>query len=163
MGEPLESNLSATDNLPVVYLRPGEFHFATTPTVVVPVLDSCLAVTFFSRRLAAGGVCHLLLAEGEVLTEELRTFAVCAVRHFLDRFRRLGAPPGEIEVRLCGSAVLPEATGANVAEAIRLLEAEGLLPVPVETGGARGRKLYFHTHSGEIALSPPDTAGRLRR
>ena len=47
-----------------VYLKPGELHFATGPTVVSTVLGSCVSVTMFDRLSGAAAICHALLPEG---------------------------------------------------------------------------------------------------
>jgi chemotaxis protein CheD len=44
-----------------VNLQPGELHLARSPTVLQTILGSCVGVTFWSKRLGAGALCHGVL------------------------------------------------------------------------------------------------------
>lgn len=148
--------------LPAVYLKPGELHFATGPTVVTTVLGSCVSVTMFARASGSAAICHAVLPEGS-RSDTLR-YVDTAIIHMLDLFSAQGMHHKWLEVKLFGGADMMTATGSrigvgrrNIEIARQVLAAEGLNVASADVGGTRGRKLFFYTHTGEILLK------RLRR
>ena len=148
------------DDLPYVYLHPGEMHFGKAPTVVGTVLGSCLAVSFFSRRLAAGAICHALLPYGQ--SGKGCRYVDGAIRHMLDEFARLRVAPHELDAKLFGGADMfgpadqdpahPTVGRPNIAAAQAVLAREGVTLSNASLGGNQGRKLFFYTHTGEVLL-----------
>ena len=53
-----------------VYLQPGEMFLALEPTIIRTLLGSCVGVSFWSRRMGIGALCHAMLPQcpGEPLT-----------------------------------------------------------------------------------------------
>ncbi len=155
-------------DLPVVYLKPGEMHFAEGPTVVVTVLGSCLSVTMFNRHKGLGGICHGLLprCRGRKTCKEncRETFKYvdCSIRHMVKLFDMRGVKRSEIEVKCFGAADMfsrssdkagPVAVGRqNVHTAEETLLSEGLRILKMDVGGLQGRKILFYTDTGEVLL-----------
>ena len=54
----------------VVYLYPGEYHFATKPTMIHTILGSCVSVTFFDRTHHYGAMCHAVLDSGTLKKDD---------------------------------------------------------------------------------------------
>ena len=52
---------AALKQMPEVYLAPGEFRFATSPTRLRTILGSCVAVTLWHPERKIGGMCHYML------------------------------------------------------------------------------------------------------
>ncbi|HKK02229.1 MAG TPA: chemotaxis protein CheD [Desulfuromonadales bacterium] len=148
------------NDLPYLYLRPGEMHFSRTPVVVGTILGSCLSVTFYSRRLAAGAICHALLPGGEGRSGS--RYVDYAILHMLDEFARVGAPPHELDAKLFGGADMfgqrtahggrPTVGRQNIIAARATLDREGVTVSRSHLGGNLGRKLYFYPHSGDVLL-----------
>lgn len=152
--------------LPVLYLKPAEIYMADSPSIVKTVLGSCVSVTMFNHRLKVGAICHGLLPHCQGKTEcnsrcaEGFKYVDCSIRHMLGRFRSLGIGHREIEVKLFGGADMfttgvgeRETVGAqNTKTARRIIEKEHLNLCKSDTGGDRGRKIFFHTHTGEVFL-----------
>jgi chemotaxis protein CheD len=155
-------------DLPVVYLKPGEIHFAEHPTLIVTVLGSCLAVTMFSRRGVLGAMCHGLLprCKGErtcagKCLEKFR-FVDCSIEQMLKMFDKAGIKHRDIEVKVFGGADmfsreikipgLVSIGRQNVHTAEQVLEREGLAVAKMDVGGLQGRKILFYTDTGEVLL-----------
>lgn len=150
-----------------VYLKPGEVHIAQTPTVVTTVLGSCVSVTMFAPAAGIGAICHGLLpacrekrsCDGSC-TEGFK-YVECSIQRMAERFKKLGIPPHEIEVKLFGGADMISAKGRgnatnvgrqNIDIALQALEGEGLTLATYDVGGNGGRKIHFYTHTGEVLL-----------
>ena len=154
--------------LPMVHLKIGEMRFSDQPMLVVTVLGSCLSVTFYSRRLAIGGICHGIYpscpraagCHGDC-AEKFR-YVDCSIRQMVKLFGRFGCSRGEIEVKCFGGADIymkPLDTPGlisvgrqNIAVAEAAFRSEGLTPAARDVGGPQGRKLFFYTHTGEVLL-----------
>ncbi|RNC71009.1 MAG: chemotaxis protein CheD [Desulfuromonadales bacterium] len=144
-------------DIPRVYLKPGEIHFATSPTVVTTVLGSCVSVTMFSRATGSAAICHALLPEGP--RSDAFRYVDTSIVHMLEMFSFSGIPRRSLEVKVFGGADMMAVGGSrlgvgrrNVQIAAQVLEAEGLDVTVSDVGGTRGRKLLFHTGTGEVLL-----------
>jgi chemotaxis protein CheD len=95
----------AGEELPVVYLKAGEMHYAERPSLVVTVLGSCLSVTMHCRRLGIGGICHGLLPSCEdrrACSKGCSTgfkYVDCSLRQMIELFDRAGARRRDVEVK----------------------------------------------------------------
>lgn len=152
--------------LPMLYLKPAEMHMADSPSIVKTVLGSCVSITMFNHRLKVGAICHGMLphcrekAVCKGRCAECFKYVDCSIRHMLEQFRSLGISHREIEVKLFGGADMfatgdgeRETVGAhNTRTALSIIEMEHLNLSKSDTGGGRGRKIFFYTHTGEIFL-----------
>jgi chemotaxis protein CheD len=154
--------------LPVIYLKAGEMHFSERSAVVLTVLGSCLSVTMFHRKLAMGAVCHGFMPQcrgGQSCDDGCKdgfTYVDCSIRKMLMLFDHFGVKRGELEIKVFGGADMFDTARngrgtfsvgkQNITTATKILEQEGLNIVSMDVGGTRGRKLYFHTRTGEVLL-----------
>lgn len=151
----MKPNLS---DLPVVYLKPGELYFANNPTVVTTVLGSCVSVTMFNPANGVAAICHALLPEGP--SEDVFRYVDSSILHMLEMFEAHGIRRSQLEVKMFGGSDMlgvkkGEGLGIgkrNVEIARQVLSVEGLALLAADVGGARGRKLFFYTHTGEIFM-----------
>lgn len=149
-------------DLPIVYLKPGEFYFAEKPTMVTTVLGSCVSVIMYYRHLSISAICHSLLPSGSCSDTEGFRYVECSIRRMLESFARRDVPRRELEVKLFGGSDIlssPRAEGRiktigrqNIEIALAIIDAEGLNLVSSDVGGSTGRKLFFYTHTGEVLL-----------
>jgi len=141
-----------------IYLQPGELFVDKQPALVQTILGSCVSVTLFCPRGRFGGICHALLPTGK--PEDAERHVEGAVRLLLDRMLRLGASHQQLEAKLFGgSRVLgtPPSQRLTVGEqnlacAKEMLHKLNLRPVADDTGGLRGRMLFFNSGSGEVFI-----------
>jgi len=152
-------------SIPALDLQPGELYLARGPAVLRTILGSCVGVTIWCRRLDAGALCHGVLPlcppGAAYQPSEGARYVDFSIRHLLREFDSLGARREEWEIKLFGGAdVLPASAlrnrptvGAmNSAAACRVLDEEGLAAAASDLGGARGRRIQFHTATGEVLL-----------
>jgi len=145
-----------------VYLQPGEVYISRTPALVSTVLGSCVSVVLYSPDAGIGAMCHAQLpfARGD---EGLR-YVDSAVTFMYGRLAAISGRPGGFEVKLFGGAevLVPRGRhehsasvgGQNVAAALQVIESLGLRVTASDTGGDRGRKIFFYSNSGEVFLRP---------
>lgn len=160
--------MAITAILPDVDLQPGQLFLARSPAVLRTILGSCVGVTFWSARLGAGALCHCVLPRspehwrpGKPLPDAYR-YVDFTIRYLAAEFDTLGALRGELEVKVFGGAdVLPiqknrqgrPTVGAqNCQAALECLEEEGLTVSASDVGGVRGRRIHFHTGTGDVLL-----------
>jgi chemotaxis protein CheD len=158
----------ARSGLPLGHVSIGDCAFALKPIVLTTVLGSCVCVTFHHPQRRAGGMFHAMLPDkGLRRSSDTRacTFADLAVAAMLERFLEAGMAPAELTVKIFGGANTMEAGYGgptrdmldvgrkNVNTALAALATHGLDPVSRDVLGARGRKLFFSTVTGEVWLS----------
>ena len=155
-------------DLPGLTLHPGELFLARSPTLLQTILGSCVGVTFWSARLGAGAMCHGVLPSwregygaGSSAADRHR-YVDLSIRYLIRQFDALGANGQELEVKVFGGAdVLPimasreevPTVGAlNCQTALKVLEEEGLRVLASDLRGVRGRRVHFHTGTGEVMV-----------
>lgn len=151
---------------PSVFLHTGDCFVGARPTVVSTVLGSCVAVTLFSARLCMGAICHAFLPSmdprGEARGDEPQAcrFVDSALARMFLAMERLGAASRSLEIKVFGGAS-GYATGLVVNSSLSIgpknveavdqdLARRGLTAKARDTGGAKGRKLFFLTSTGEV-------------
>jgi len=151
---------------PLLFLKPCEIVLSCEPMVVTTLLGSCVAVTMFSARLRLGAICHALLpscGQGQPCSHgeaEAGRYVACAIRLMLDQLKARGVARRDIEAKLFGGSDMFETAvgrglsvgGQNIKMALWMLELESVRLVTQDLGGPRGRKIVFHTHTGEVFL-----------
>jgi chemotaxis protein CheD len=158
-----------------VYLGTGQLYFTSDPALVETVLGSSLAVVMRSRNRSLSAICQAFLpwcllrdgCVGECVQAGL--IVECSVMVMANRFRRIGIPPDDIEVKVIGGADIiereTEATGThqvgrqNVATAIERIGQEGLTVAVMDVGGSEGRRLMFDTGKGEVLVQSLSSFG----
>jgi chemotaxis protein CheD len=153
--------IKASDTIPKIYLKPGEVHFTATPTIVSTVLGSCVSITMHNPEHRLSSICHALLPE-EIIPGEPYRYVDSSIVAMLRQFDRRGVSREDVEVKLFGGAeVLPASENCyremsvgkqNILRAHQVIERERLYLLAFDVGGTRGRKIFFHTHTGEIYL-----------
>jgi chemotaxis protein CheD len=144
-----------------VYLKPGELIFCEHETLVTTVLGSCISVTMFHPKSRIGAICHALLPQEKAKGEAFR-YVDTSILNMLERFAGYGISRTRIEVKLFGGAEMLIASrnsnrsvtvgSKNIEIALQVIKTEQLRLVASDFGGTQGRKIYFHTHTGEIFL-----------
>jgi len=150
----------------VEHLKIGECIFTAAPMLISTVLGSCVSVTMHHARSRMAGMFHAMLPlaamQGGRPEFEPCKFADSAVELLVQRYRNAGVPLRQVEVKLFGGGftVDPERKGPirdmvdvgrkNVESARATLARFGLAPQREHVLGDKGRKLYFHTVTGEV-------------
>ena len=148
-------------------LRPGEVHLVRRAAILQTILGSCVGVTFWSERLGAGALSHgVLPREPAEYPPGFSASDGCyyvdfSIRYLARQFDALGAKRDELQIKVFGGAdVLDMAStsgklsvGAlNCQAASEVLALEGLRVLASDLRGMRGRKIQFHTGTGEVLV-----------
>jgi chemotaxis protein CheD len=152
--------------LPLLRLQPGELIITQEPQWVITLLGSCVTVTMFNARFRLAAMCHAMLPKPHGRNvpgpgpDEYFRYMSHAIPAMVERFARLGLPPGEVEVKMFGGGNVIDLGGdphddrligaANIAKAQKLLKAAHFQIVAQNVGGDRGCKIVFNTSSGEV-------------
>ena len=138
-----------------VYLHPGQIFSAAHAAYVTTVLGSCVAVCLWDPVARVGGVNHFLLPKGKG-----PRYGDAAMQQLIEEMTIRGAFTARMVAKVFGGAcVLAAFSGAGKAigdqnvEAAKTFLAAHSIPVRAEqTGGRRGRKLLFHTGTGQAYI-----------
>jgi chemotaxis protein CheD len=139
-----------------VYLQGGEIFASAEPAEVSTVLGSCVGVCLFAPAARVGGLNHFLLPTGP--DARSARFGDAAMRLLLEEVLARGARRHELRAKIFGGAAVlggearaaPTVGAQNVALAIQALGAAGIPTFDGDVGGTRGRKLVFHTDTGDV-------------
>jgi chemotaxis protein CheD len=152
--------MAAAEAVVSIYLRPGELCVQSRPSIVTTVLGSCISVTLFNKRLAVGALCHALMPLSHGCPEI--KYVDYAIEVMVRHLRHKGVGRGEIQAKLFGGsdmftgAVAGARQGSvgqqNVTAALAALDRAGIPIAAWDVRGTNGRKILFHTHTGEIYL-----------
>ena len=154
--------------LPSLNVQPGELCLAQTPAILRTILGSCVSATFWSERLGAGALCHGMLPRapktrpsGFSASDGYR-YVDFSIRYLAQQFEALGARREEIQVKLFGGADVlpllrerndrPTVGSLNAETAVAVLAEEGFHVLAQDLGGTRGRRIHFHTGTGEVLV-----------
>ena len=142
-----------------VFLYPGQLMIRDEPTAVTAVLGSCVAVCVWDPVHRVGGITHFLLPNGRGDEAGLR-YGNVATDALVTGMLARGSRLENLKAGLFGGAcvleplrILAHSLGdANVAAAEAVLRRQRIQLVACDVGGCRGRRLVFHTESGETAV-----------
>ena len=146
------------------FLKPGELVLSAEPAAVTTLLGSCVAVTMFIRRLRLGVICHALLPSCKTELAggrpEAGKYVTSAISYMLEQLNSRGVLNDEIEAKLFGGSDLflsldGKRLGVgrqNLEMALKILDQSEVRVLTRDLGGTRGRKIIFHTHTGEVFL-----------
>jgi chemotaxis protein CheD len=141
------------------YLLPGMLFAHFEPHTVTTILGSCIAVCLWDPKARIGGMNHFLLPlwNGEGLPTP--RYGNIAIVQLIEKIESLGGARGRLIAKVFGgssmwapSKGLTTVGERNISLCDRLL-AEHRIPVAgSDVGGELGRKIIFHTQTGEVLL-----------
>ena len=144
----------AAEEAPVsVYLHPGQLYTASHAALVSTILGSCVAACLWDPVARVGGVNHFLLPSGK---RDPR-YGNVAMEQLIEEMTSRGAFVARMVAKVFGGAcVVPGFTGPrkaigaqNIEIALSVLAGHSIPVRAEQTGGRRGRKLLFHTGTGQ--------------
>ena len=141
-----------------VFLLPGEFSVARKPTLLSTILGSCVSLCIHDTRTGYGGMNHFLLPQAPLGETPSPRYGNVATKTLLDAMLRIGSKKSDLVVHIIGGGNVVEhltSTGAsvggkNILTAVDFCQNEGLTVKSRDIGGDRGRKVHFHTGTGEL-------------
>ena len=90
----MHRRISPVQELPTIYLKPGEVHFGGEPSRVITVLGSCVAVIMYHRHTRTGAICHAVMPtyvaakKKRPPSEEILQYVDSSVEWMLNRFEK---------------------------------------------------------------------------
>lgn len=141
------------------YLLPGMLFAHREPHMVTTILGSCIAVCLWDPGIRIGGMNHfqLPLWNGEGLPTP--KYGNIAIVQLIEKIESLGGLKSRLIAKVFGGSSmwapvegLTTVGERNIALCEHLL-AEQRIPVAgSDVGGELGRKIIFHTETGEVLL-----------
>ncbi|MDD2558262.1 MAG: chemotaxis protein CheD [Desulfuromonadaceae bacterium] len=140
--------------MPVVYLKPGEYHVTKEPCRIETVLGSCVSVTLYCPITRQAAMNHAMLPVGD----DSDRFVTVSLDNMLRRLSASGALIHQLEAKMFGGAnSFYRNTGGfrhvgelNVDASLRWLEKNKIRLHNSDTGGRVGRKLVFLSNVGMV-------------
>ena len=142
-------------------IRIGEFYASRSPCIIHTILGSCVAVCLFDPVLRIGGMNHIFLPGRAVVhrANEPARYGVNAMEMLINRMLWLGAKKERLTAKVFGGGhLLPCITmdngvGPKIAGFVfRFLERERIRVLSHDLGGTDGRKVLYHTDTGDVYL-----------
>jgi chemotaxis protein CheD len=151
------ATMDASSDLRTVYLHPGQVYTASQPLMVSTILGSCVAVCLWDARASIAGINHYLLPSRPVRGHSDLRYGNTAIERLIDEVLNAGAVMQRIIAKVVGGASIlgignesRQSIGdQNVAVARQILQKHSIPIGAEQTGGPRGRKLVFHTGTGQ--------------
>lgn len=139
----------------MTYVQPGQVVVSLEACSLVTIVGSCVAVCVCDRARRIGGLNHYLLP-GRVGDESARC-GPGAIRRLLEEVVARGADRERLVAKVFGGALIlgegcrhdSNLGRENVRVALELLEKSGVPVVTEDVCGTRGRKLIFHSDTGD--------------
>lgn len=141
-----------------IYVPPGGFSIARTPTAISTILGSCVSVCLWDPERRVGGLNHFLLPHWNEGDGASWRYGNAAIAGLIEVLVASGARASNLSAKVFGGArVLAAFSGTpggghlgsrNVEVAHQTLRRHAIPIVAEATGGERGRKLIFHTDDG---------------
>lgn len=141
-----------------LYLHPGHLVVADNSAAVTTILGSCVSLCLHDVRRGVGGINHFLLPGGgaDASPAQAARYGDVACARLLESLVHGGSRAGDLSAKVFGGARVLSAFGGedhlgmrNAAVALAFLDAHGIPLGSCDVGGIRGRKLIFHTDTGD--------------
>ncbi|GFK93468.1 Chemoreceptor glutamine deamidase CheD [Fundidesulfovibrio magnetotacticus] len=166
----LKDILTENPGVALQYLKVSEGGVYLKPTLVQTVLGSCLGAAFHLPGKGIGAFFHAFLPRRDDYGYQdkgpVYKFVDTAIEHVIGEFMRMGVNPRALRVTLLGGSngLVDERGGVglkNVEAAYEALSRHRMTPYQVDTGGGKGRRVFFLTSTGEVEVGLLSGAGRL--
>ena len=145
------------DALERKFVLGGQLVIAETPTELITIVGSCVAVCLWDRKTKTGGMIHYMLPSVDDVTNLLNG-GVSATRQLIKSMVSKMSDIKNLEARIFGGGnkffndsflvVGPQ----NVEAAKQVLSEAGIPIVLEHTGGIYGRKINFDTLTGNVRV-----------
>ena len=155
IAEPIEPS-GAAETAPNVYLFPGQIFTSAGSTMISTILGSCVAVCVWDPERGVGGMNHFLLPLNPMRHGSDARYGDTAMARLIEGMVERGASVQRLVAKIVGGAcviakleISRQSIGEkNVIVAREFLSRLGIDVAAEQTGGRRGRKLFFHTGNG---------------
>jgi chemotaxis protein CheD len=141
------------------FLEPGGLCVSSRPMMVKTILGSCVAVCLYDGKTKIGGINHYVLPHPTPHDPPSDRYGSYSIERLIKKMHDKGASIRRLRAWVVGGARPlggdkgPQVGEANRHVAVEMLAQHGIPIVKEETGGENGRRVFFHTGTGEIIVS----------
>ncbi|MBN1345600.1 MAG: chemotaxis protein CheD [Phycisphaerae bacterium] len=141
------------------FLEPGGLQVAARPMMIKTILGSCVALCLFDGKAKIGGINHYVLPYPTPSDPPSDRYGSCSIDRLFQKMADLGASLNRVRAWVVGGARPiggergPQVGAANREVAVQMLQQRHIRIVGEETGGENGRRVFFHTGTGEVVIS----------
>jgi chemotaxis protein CheD len=133
-------------------------------------LGSCIGVAIYDPVVKIGGLIHVLLptSQGFENGNHVRTkFADSGISELVDALSRAGASRVRMRAKMAGGASMFAIKGTssvhevgkrNIESSKETLKKLGIELIAQDTGGNKGRTIYFDVETGQLTIKTVDRA-----
>lgn len=141
------------------FLYPSAIYVHRKPHQVTTILGSCVAVCLWDPVLRFGGINHFMLPlwNGQGLASP--KYGNIAIEKLIEKMLQLGSKKSNLRAKVFGGSQRLESKvhsmeigKRNIALAKEYLQDEKIPVVSSSVGGSKGRKIVFHTESGDVMM-----------
>jgi chemotaxis protein CheD len=141
------------------FLYPSTIFASLQPARVQTILGSCVSVCLYDVRLCIGAMNHFMLPWWNGQGMPSPKYGDVAIRKLIEKMISLGCARENMVAKVFGGADQQSLglgtynIGArNVTTAETLLDQERINILTRSTGGGRGRKVLFYTHTNKVLV-----------
>ena len=141
------------------FLFPSALFASKTPHQVQTILGSCVAVCLYDERLRWGGMNHYMLPWWDGKGVPSPKYGDVAIEGLVEKMIMMGSQKYNLVAKVFGGASQHSLgdTGMqiglrNIATAENKLDSYGIKIVAKNVGGKQGRKIVFHTETGQVFM-----------
>ena len=144
-----------------IRIHVGEVYSFSDPTIIQTILGSCVSVCLFDPVRKVGGMNHILLpGNGDLKKfDDSTRYGINAMEMLINSMMKVGSRRKNIVSKIFGGAHIIRSIDLtmspgpqNVRFVDEFLKLEKIPIVGRKTGGNNGRKIFFHTDTGEVFL-----------
>ncbi len=153
----MEAEPVGPTDLERVFLLPGEYHVTEKPKFLATLLGSCVAVCLYNKHNGSAALNHFVRDRSSAGDNDIGRFGDLSIKHIVKGLKAFDPDPSHYEAKIYGggNVVGHLNFGVNIgAQNISVAkEVLGELRIPIvedDTGGGRGRKIYFNTSNFDV-------------
>jgi chemotaxis protein CheD len=148
------------------YLKPGEIHITSDPSLITTVLGSCLCLTMHHKPTGLSVICHAVMPSSSEARKKddsgnsIFQYVDTSLEWMIAQYEKSGIEPASVEVKMFGGAAMFSDAGPasrdlgvgkrNIEIATEMIKKKRLKLTAWNVGGNQGRKLIFNTLTGEV-------------
>ncbi|MGV6394246.1 chemoreceptor glutamine deamidase CheD [Pseudomonas caspiana] len=144
-----------------VFLAPGDFCFATSPTRIRTILGSCVGITLWHPSRKIGAMCHFMLPSRTHRCGALNgKYGDEAIEMFIEQARAHRTAPEDYELKLFGggemfpdhkrSVHFSDVARMNIRAALELADDHDLDLIAQDMGSTGYRNVIFDLCNGHV-------------
>ena len=139
-------------------IRMGELAVGSRDGVLRTLLGSCIGLALYDKRLAVGGLAHVVLPQSSGEDHPPGKFVDTAIPGLIVEMQALAGRPIRPEARIAGGAnmfatkVTDTVGRRNIEACERLLTERGIPLAGRHCGGEKGRRMMLDTHTGTVTI-----------